>query len=230
MIPGAIIRANVEWEVYIWLVVSMAICGGFSVAYLVAWKQAMDARDSRDRDTEQRAKEAKRQAAARQKRQNQISALVAKGRKKMEHNVTTAIARAISHNEIVTITPRKYRDTMAELEQLCTGSTILAQYGEAEYWGVHEGDGWRVHVVIDVEAVVADWLTDHSTTSLTHGLAVYCDSWDDWDEETLAYELSRSIVQDLDDLPLGFEALETECLRVVTKYQENARTILANNA
>ena len=147
----------------------------------------------------------------------------------MEHNVTTAIARSISHNEIVTITPLEYLDTMAELESLCDDSAVLWREGVAEYWGTHEGDAWRVHVVIDVVAVVEDWLTDYSTTSIAHGLASYCDSWDDWDEETLAYELADSIVQDLDDVPLNRDALEAECLRVVTKHQENARTILANN-
>lgn len=60
-------------------------------------------------------------------------------------NATTAdraIARSISHTEIVTIDYDAA--TAADLDAMCEGSAE-AERG-TEYWGITDGDEWRVHM------------------------------------------------------------------------------------
>lgn len=60
-------------------------------------------------------------------------------------NAEQAIARSISHNEIVTI---EHNPQIAEiLQRDCEGSVDNSTYGVVEYWGtIEDGSEWRVHM------------------------------------------------------------------------------------
>lgn len=59
--------------------------------------------------------------------------------------VNDAIARSISHNEIVSIPYSS--EAHAALRAVCEGHVDTNDHRGSEFWGSDEGDEWRVHLV-----------------------------------------------------------------------------------
>lgn len=57
-------------------------------------------------------------------------------------NASQAIARSISHNEIVTL---EYDETIAKHLRELSDDWVEAN-DRIEYWGTDDGDEWRVHL------------------------------------------------------------------------------------
>ena len=67
----------------------------------------------------------------------------------MNNAAKDAIARSVSHNEIVTI---DYTDSDALQTLLVEGDDWIEANGVAEYWGTTEsGSEWRVHVRLGLD-------------------------------------------------------------------------------
>lgn len=67
--------------------------------------------------------------------------------------VNDAIARSISHNEIVTL--EWTADRAAALKAACEDYVDTGDIRGVEYWGRDEGDEWRVHLLRPEDSLAA---------------------------------------------------------------------------